>query len=175
MSVVYENCRVYGPYKRKDGRKHVIIIFPNGNRKTVSYPKYLIEKQLNRFLDKDETVDHIDGNFHNDALSNLKVVPRKYHIQQDVRRLKEKEFYCPECNKKFVLSGNKLSRAISERKRGKFGPFCSRKCAGIYGRKVQTSLVDKQNVNQIGAEYTTLKQSLYEETHKVDAAKTGKP
>jgi len=41
--------------------------------------------------------------------------------------------------------------------------------------KARFGLVDKQNVNQISAEHTTLKQSLYEETHKVDAAKTGKP
>lgn len=51
----------------------------------------------------------------------------------------------------------------------------NKSCTGVYGRKVQLGLIDVPNVSQINVEYATLKQSLYGETHKVDAAKTGKP
>ena len=40
-------------------------------RITLSYPKYLIEVHLDRYLEKEETVDHIDGNFLNNVISNL--------------------------------------------------------------------------------------------------------
>jgi len=46
--------KVYGPYTRKDGRQHVIL-YENGTRKTVSYPKYLLETKLGRPLDSNET------------------------------------------------------------------------------------------------------------------------
>ena len=32
----YKDCRVYGVYWNKDGRSRVVVIFPNGKKKTVS-------------------------------------------------------------------------------------------------------------------------------------------
>ena len=41
--IPYENLKVFGPYVRKDGRKHVVLQDPNTKKlKTVSYPKYLV-------------------------------------------------------------------------------------------------------------------------------------
>lgn len=65
---------VYGPYQGKDGRFRVIV-----NGVTVSYPKYLIEQNLGRKLDKDETVHHIDGDPANNSLDNLQVINRIEH------------------------------------------------------------------------------------------------
>lgn len=65
---------VYGPYQGKDGRFRVIV-----NRKTVSYPKYLIEQSLGIKLDKNETVHHIDGNPANNSIDNLQVISRRKH------------------------------------------------------------------------------------------------
>lgn len=42
--MIYEG-KVYGPYTRDDGRKHVIIN-NNGIHTTISYPKYLNYIQL---------------------------------------------------------------------------------------------------------------------------------
>lgn len=67
---------VYGPYQGKDGRFRVIV-----NGVTVSYPKYLIEQNLGRKLDKDETVHHIDGDPTNNSLDNLQVINRKNHCR----------------------------------------------------------------------------------------------
>ena len=38
--------KVYGPYKRKDNRKHVVIVHDNGSRQTQSYPRYLMEQHF---------------------------------------------------------------------------------------------------------------------------------
>jgi hypothetical protein len=45
--------KVWGPYKRKDGRQIVIVVERNGKRRTVSYPKWILELQLGRKLDPD--------------------------------------------------------------------------------------------------------------------------
>lgn len=67
--------KIYGPYTRKDGRKH-IILRKDGKLQTISYPRYLLEKKLGRKLLPEETVDHIDENISNNDLSNLQVLSR---------------------------------------------------------------------------------------------------
>jgi len=128
--MVYENCKIYGPYTRKDGRKHVCIILPDKSRTTVSYPKYLIEKHLNRYLEKDETVDHEDRDFTNNSISNLQILTRKEHGQKDARRIRSQTFTCPMCDKIFILEGKRLNDSIQNRKKGNRGPYCGRSCAG---------------------------------------------
>lgn len=72
---MYENYRKLGPYIRKDNRK-IILIEINKNWKTVSYPKYLMEEYLKRFLLKDETVDHINADFTDNRIENLQILSR---------------------------------------------------------------------------------------------------
>src|SRR5690606_5867052 len=79
--------KVYGPYLRKDGRKHVIL-YKDGKRSTVSYPKFLMEQHLGRKLKPHETVDHIDRDFTNDDITNLRVVDRSQHAKDDAKRVK---------------------------------------------------------------------------------------
>ena len=49
-----------------------------------------------------------------------------------------KKFICPTCKKEFELEGRKLKDATQNQKRGKAGPFCSKRCAGLYGKMIQT-------------------------------------
>ncbi len=133
--------KVHGPYKRRDGRQIVIVVERNNKRRTVSYPKWLMECQLGRKLDPDkETVDHIDSNFNNNDLSNLRLVPREEHSSNDTRRVKHVEFECAWCDKKFERS----PRLVRDKaKKNKAGPFCSRPCAGKYSRMLQLKMIDK--------------------------------
>jgi endogenous inhibitor of DNA gyrase (YacG/DUF329 family) len=50
-------------------------------------------------------------------------------------------FVCPICQKEFILEGRKLKDAKQNQKRGKAGPFCSKKCAGVYGKMKQMGAV----------------------------------
>lgn len=152
--------KVFGPYKRKhDGRQIVIIIKNDGSRRTVSYPKYLLEQHLGRELDPDEgTVDHKDYNIDNNNLSNLEIIPRKEHSRLDTRRVKLIKLKCITCGKKFERS----PRLIRDKaKKGKRSQFCSRQCAGVYSKKVQMGLIDKLPASDyIESKYYRLKNEL---------------
>ena len=118
-----------------------------------------MEQHLGRYLLPEETVDHIDGNFTNHDFNNMRVIERSKHIVEDVIRKKSTKFVCPMCSKQFSISGNKLHDAIQNRKRGKAGPFCGRKCAGKYGKSVQLG-APKEKIKKIKPEYTTIKTEL---------------
>jgi hypothetical protein len=126
----YQGYKVYGPYIRPDGRKHVICI-KGEERITVSYPRYVIEVHLGRKLPKDLDVHHIDGNETNDDISNLDLRPHGLH-QSEHGNHSFIQFICPVCEKTFELSWQKVQKRKSEQKRGKglSGPYCSRKCSG---------------------------------------------
>lgn len=128
--------KVYGPYLREDGRKHVILIHDDGTRKTKSYPKFLLEQKLNRELGSDETCDHIDEDFSNDELDNLQVLTRLDNIKKHTLTIPPAEthtFICPVCR-------DEATRILSEIRHnlnlGKSGPYCSRKCAGLVGKDI---------------------------------------
>lgn len=133
--------KIHGPYKRKDGRQIVIVVEDDGTKRTISYPKWLLELQLGRRLDPNlETVDHIDSNFDNNSFDNLRIMPRKEHSTEDTRRVKHVKFNCAWCKKEFERS----PRLVRDKARkNKAGPFCSRPCAGKYSRKLQLKLIDK--------------------------------
>jgi hypothetical protein len=123
--------KVYGPYTRKDGRQH-IILYKDGMRKTVSYPKYLLEQKLGRSLLPNETCDHIDNDYTNNCLDNLQVLTRSDNARKE-NALRPKEmgtFTCPVCNVSFTKPMNCVRH---NRKQHKSGPYCSRSCAGKGG------------------------------------------
>lgn len=75
--------KIYGPYTRKDGRKHVILR-KDGKLQTISYPRFLLEEKLGRKLLPEETVDHIDEDLSNDDLSNLQVLSRAENARKSL-------------------------------------------------------------------------------------------
>lgn len=136
-----DDMKIYGPYQRKsDGRQIVIVIDKNGKKRTVSYPKWIMELQIGRQLGPDETIDHWDSNFNNNDIANLRILPRHEHSAEDTRRVEPAKFQCAWCDKEFERS----PRLIRDKaKKNKAGPFCSRKCAGKYSRMLQLKLIDK--------------------------------
>ena len=147
-----DNFKIFGPYCRKDGRKIVIVVERNGKRRTISYPKWVMELHLGRRLDPDlETVDHWDSNHENNDVSNLRLVPRDQHSADDTRRVKHVKLTCAWCDEKFERS----PRIVRDKaKKKKAGPFCSRKCAGKYSRMLQLKLITKfKSQKPIKSEY----------------------
>lgn len=137
MTKVYENVKIYGPYEsKKDKRLRVVAVSLNGNRKTISYPKYLIEIHLNRYLAENETVHHIDGNPLNNDLSNLIILDRKEHSILDAKRRLDEILVCQWCKQKFLVKGRLLYSR--QRKDKNANSFCSKSCSGKYGKSIQS-------------------------------------
>lgn len=129
---------VYGPYTRKDGRKHVIH-YDGKNRITQSYPRYLMEQKLGRKLLPEEEVDHADDDFTNDTLDNLQLLTPTQNRQKEMARLERQtkwfEGICPECKNPFKKELRQVKH--NNIKNGKAGPFCSRSCSGRYNANNQ--------------------------------------
>lgn len=129
-----ELLAVYGPYySGKDGRSRVVLRMRNKKFVTKQYAKIKMELLSNRRLGKDDTVSHEDRNKNNDAVSNLKIRPRKEHLRLDAKRLRPVRGVCRQCETEFTLSREQRS----PRAKKKAGPFCSKKCSGAYGAAVQ--------------------------------------
>ena len=139
MSNPYKPWKVYGPYKRRDGRQHVILYWPDGTQKTVSYPKYIVECSIGRVLDDDFEVHHIDGDFTNNALSNLQVIEKKLHAAQHQIKYTGGIYTCVLCGKEFTLTARQERYRAGNSKRGAHGPFCSKTCVGKYGKLIQSA------------------------------------
>lgn len=131
--------KVYGPYTRKDGRQHVVLVEGDCKR-TVSYPKYLMEKHLGRELNDNETVDHTNRDFTDNRIENLQILERSPHSKLDVTRAHLVEITCVLCKKVVYKKGSTLRH---NSKQGKAGPFCSRACAGKYGKEIQMGSTQK--------------------------------
>ena len=154
--MVYENLKIYGPYKGKDGRLRVVTKDGDGKLNTVSYPKYLMEVYLDRYLTLSETIDHIDGNFLNNDFNNLRVLERILHTTLDASRNKDVEVICNYCGEIFTIKGNTLHQR-NRRDNNHSGYFCSRSCTGKYGRDIQLGLRNPESIPTILVEKYRLK------------------
>ena len=147
--MIYENViKTYGPYLGKDGRYRIILKFNDKTKKGMSYPKYLMEMHLERYLEEDETVDHIDGNPLNNELSNLRVLNRQEHCSNDCIRNNSIIVTCTYCGKTFEIEGTKIN-SRNRRDRHQSGYFCSRRCSGKYGKEIQLHLREHEQKEKI--------------------------
>lgn len=126
-------------YHNKDGRLRVYV---RETGKTISYPKYLMEKELERELLPDEHVHHMDLNPLNNDITNLRVMTNSEHAAQHMRKYHDVTAICGWCGKEFMWTALQQQRFYSERRTGRHHsemPFCSRECSGRYGRQKQTN------------------------------------
>lgn len=154
---IYENCKMYGPYKNKDNRLRCILVYSDGTKHTVSFPKYLIEKHLGRYLEQNETVDHIDGNPLNNEIFNLRVLGRKEHCYNDATRNKDMVVKCAYCGNEFTIKGSTIH---GRNRRKHYGYFCSRQCSGKFGAKIQNHKITPIYIERVVPEKYKVRSAL---------------
>lgn len=125
--------KVYGPYQRKDGRRHVIHYdFEKGIRRTQSYPRYLMELALDRKLESWEHVDHINDDPTDDRIENYQVLTQKKNNQKATvfhgKTAKTVTLICFSCGIEFQRCERREKERINA---NRTGPFCSKQCVGI--------------------------------------------
>lgn len=123
--------KIYGPYTRKDGRKHVIH-YDGVTKHTQSYPRYLMEQHLGRKLESWEQVDHINNDPTDDRLENFQILTQLENIQKSAIKEKLYECMCVNCGKNMIIPYRQYKQ--NQITRGRAGPFCSKRCAGLYNR-----------------------------------------
>lgn len=118
-------------------------------QKVVSYPRIIMENYLGRNLLSEEEVHHIDGNPLNNNIDNLEVLTKSEHLKihaSENRKYYDKTMICPVCGKEFLWTSEQQQRFNSNRTRKErvnkntTFPFCSKSCAGLYGRQIQKEL-----------------------------------
>ena len=121
--------KIYGPYTRKDGRKHICIVHDDGRKQTKSYPRYLLEQHLGRELLPEEHVDHINNDPVDNRIENLQILSQIDNSKKAAALHPRKmySFYCSCCGKETV---KELGQVKHNWKLGKSGPYCGRQCAG---------------------------------------------
>ena len=129
------DMKVYGPYKRNDGREHVILIDSNCARRTISYARYLLEQKLGHPLSTDKVVHHINVDPLDNNITNLEIMPRSKHASLHHKAKETCNRVCPQCGKSFCCSVRRIRS--NQGKQGHAGPFCSRSCSSRYSRVLQ--------------------------------------
>lgn len=119
--------KVYGPYTRKDGRKHVIH-YDGVHRRTQSYPRYLMENYLGRALNGWEQVDHINNDHTDDRIENLQLLGQLANVRKSSKTTEFMWFTCPVCTGRFDIPAKQFRN--NQLRQYKAGPYCSKRCAG---------------------------------------------
>jgi len=128
--------KIYGPYIRKEDGRKIIIEYDGKKRTGKLYAKYLLEKKLNRKLNKEEEVDHIDGDKTNDDINNLRCLTGTKNRQlAAIKKYGERVYIpCNKCKKLFSVSFNKSIKI----KKNKLKKFCSLSCRSkFFGNQYQ--------------------------------------
>lgn len=134
---------VLGPYLRPDGRKHIVLNNSSlskgikGKTKTISYPKAIVESNIGRTLLPNETIDHDDRDKMNNSSENLIIRDRSIHASLDAIKVQVEPVSCVQCGFKFEPSKAQRNSQALNGGPEPAGPFCSRRCSGIYGANVQ--------------------------------------
>lgn len=107
----------------KEPRRVATLRDDKGNMTSMSYAKYLYTSYYKCDVDKENNVDHINGDKMDDRIENLQIISKRYNIQKDHRRREMVIMVCPVCNEEFLYPKRNLSTRPN--------PCCSRRCGGI--------------------------------------------
>lgn len=90
---------------------------------SMSYAKYLYTSYYKVDVDRNDNVDHINGDKMDDRIENLQVISGEYNRKKDHKHREMVMCVCPVCKKEFLFSKRNLPFHPN--------PCCSRRCGGI--------------------------------------------
>ena len=118
-------------YIGKDNRARIYLVDDEGNKKFMSYPRYLMEQKLGRKLLPEEDVHHKDGNTLNNELDNLEILMHGEHQRMHSTKYFDTIETCMVCGRRFIMTGHKWAKLMVDLRRGRNRYLtCSKQCAG---------------------------------------------
>lgn len=129
-------------YMHKEGR---LMVYIKATKQVISYPRYLMAKELGRELSPNEQVHHKDGNPLNNNIDNLEVLTAEEHAAlhgEQNTKYYDRMVTCPWCGKEFLWTAHQQLKFYGNLNRNRTKnpvgvPFCSKSCAGKYGKNIQ--------------------------------------
>ena len=120
----------YKVYECKDGRMRV---YDKETKKVRSYPRLISELNGSELPD-DSDVHHKDGNPLNNDPDNLEVIPHGTHQRIHSQKYIDEITTCEYCKRRFLWKAISQRNFYNNKNRrpGMAGPFCSKKCSGLY-------------------------------------------
>ena len=120
----------YNIYENKDGR---LRAYNKITHKVTSYPRVLMEAIIGRPLLPTEDVHHKDENPRNNNPENLEIIDHSTHDSMHGGRNRKYSPItktCPMCGNEFIW--DEKHQSVFYRRNVMIGPFCSRRCSGLY-------------------------------------------
>lgn len=123
---------LYGPIWHQRIGRYMINLVPiekeKNKRTSMSYARYVMSVNLKRILDKNENVDHVNGDKTDDRFENLQILSRKENnkkaIKEQNRTRLVADIVCPMCGTTFTRNLNKVHQIHGRSNNS----FCSQEC-----------------------------------------------
>lgn len=129
----YDDYWLYIVHHRKENRRMANLVSKTDNsiRTTISYARYLMSVHLNRVLEKDEHVDHIDNDKMNDVITNLQILsPQENKLKQEIHNsIVNPKFVTLKCSSCAIIFEYPARNYRFHSKHGQQKFHCSRQCS----------------------------------------------
>lgn len=134
----------YGPYRVNRGNiegRWIVVLYNSTDTTSMSYPRFLMEHKIGRFLDDDEEVHHIDQDRDNNEIDNLEILTKTEHLLAHGRRCNPLDKMCETCGSTYT---SRWPGKAGDRQR-----FCSPECSQKSRRKFEVGSEDLKSLVEI--------------------------
>lgn len=105
------------------------------NGKSKDEHRHIMEQHLNKKLNYNETIHHINGNGKDNRIENLEIISRSQHTKNQWKKYRKNNnvhLKCPWCQKDFNLLPSEYKQKSNNKQM-----FCSRSCSSKYYNNVE--------------------------------------